>query len=151
MSPKAELVIDNQTRAEIETGMLEKALVSFAKAVALEEDFWVSCVLTDSDTMRKLNKKYRGMDKTTDVLSFPNENTLSVKPGELPFHFLGEIIIDINYISNNNDYTKIMDELLTVFVHGLCHLLHYDHLTFSQKQMMQNLEDKILQEFKAKG
>jgi len=81
----------------------------------------IEVILTTNDEIQKINKEYRNIDKPTDVLSFPLEN--------LPHMPLGSIIISIDMAK---EYAKIYkhsieDEIKLLFLHGLLHLLGYDH------------------------
>jgi probable rRNA maturation factor len=81
----------------------------------------VELIITDNEEIQKLNKEYRNTDKPTDVLSFPLEN--------IPFSPLGSIIISIDKAKEKaKELGHTVDEELTLlFVHGLLHLLGYDH------------------------
>ena len=81
----------------------------------------IEVILTTNDEIQKINKEHRNIDKPTDVLSFPLEN--------LPHAPLGSIIISVDMA---NEYAKlykhsIEDEIKLLFLHGLLHLLGYDH------------------------
>ena len=96
----------------------------------------IEVVLTTNDEIQKINKEYRNIDKATDVLSFPLEN--------LPNTPLGSIIISVDMA---NEYAKlykhsIEDEIKLLFLHGLLHLLGYDH-EIDGNQMRQKEEEII--------
>ena len=81
----------------------------------------IEVILTTNDEIQKINKEHRNIDKPTDVLSFPLEN--------LPHMPLGSIIISVDIAK---EYAKtykhpIEDEIKLLFLHGLLHLLGYDH------------------------
>ncbi len=83
----------------------------------------VELVLTDDTEIKELNKQYRNIDKATDVLSFPFE--------PMPMSPLGSIVISIDTadrISKAMGHT-FNDELQLLFIHGLLHLMGYDHET----------------------
>jgi probable rRNA maturation factor len=81
----------------------------------------VELILTDNSEIRQLNRKYRGIDKATDVLSFPLEET--------PFMPLGTIVISKDKVEEKAaEYGhSAEDELALLYLHGLLHLLGYDH------------------------
>ena len=96
----------------------------------------IEVILTTNDEIQKINKEYRNIDKPTDVLSFPLEN--------LPHAPLGSIIISVDMA---NEYAKlykhsIEDEIKLLFLHGLLHLLGYDH-EIDDNQMRQKEEEII--------
>ncbi|MDW8067090.1 MAG: rRNA maturation RNase YbeY, partial [Aquificaceae bacterium] len=82
----------------------------------------LSIYITDDDTIRELNRNYRGMDKATDVLSF----ILNEKVGE--YRLLGEIVISAdtaNRQAQESGYS-LEEEVKRLLVHGFVHLLGYD-------------------------
>ncbi|WP_024790380.1 rRNA maturation RNase YbeY [Lebetimonas sp. JH292] len=81
----------------------------------------IELILTDNNEIKALNKEYRKLDKPTDVLSFPLENI----PG-IP---LGSIVISIDKAKEGSvNFGHSVDEEITLlFIHGLLHLLGYDH------------------------
>lgn len=96
----------------------------------------ISLVFVDDKEMREMNCQFRKIDKTTDVLSFElQENT--------PEGYLfGELIISLPKASQDAKNFKISleDELIRLIVHGLTHLLGYDHATIQQEEAMQAIE-----------
>ena len=81
----------------------------------------VELILTDDKEIQELNKTYRHKDKPTDVLSFPLE--------DLPGMPLGSIIISVDTAKRGAQEFghSIDDEITLLFIHGLLHLLGYDH------------------------
>jgi len=81
----------------------------------------IEVILTTNDEIQKINKEHRNIDKPTDVLSFPLEN--------LPNTPLGSIIISVDMAKEYATLYKhsIEDEIKLLFLHGLLHLLGYDH------------------------
>lgn len=105
----------------------------------------VSIVLTNNVYSRKLNKHYRGKDKPTNVLSFAQMNDVSeMIPSPFPT-VLGDIVLNIEAIQN--EAKSFENHLKHLFVHGLLHLLGYDHETDEEADRMENLEIQILQNF----
>lgn len=106
------------------------------------------------EEIKNLNKEYRGIDKTTDVLSFPIfekeeleniacEKNIEKKIKELE---LGDIFICLDIVSIQSiEYnTGLKRELLYMITHGVCHLLGFDHIQEEEKIVMRALEEKIL-------
>ncbi|MDR2081828.1 MAG: rRNA maturation RNase YbeY [Campylobacteraceae bacterium] len=108
------LITENDTDYTVDTLLLEKIALSLSK-----KD--IECIFTDSENMRKLNLKVRRKDETTDVLSFPLEDLLSVP--------LGSIVINLELANNTARELNhtLNDECALLFIHGLLHLLGYDH------------------------
>ncbi|MBA3440606.1 MAG: rRNA maturation RNase YbeY [Pyrinomonadaceae bacterium] len=85
-------------------------------------------LFTSDRTMRKLNRDYRGKDCTTDVLSFPSEQTSFEKASE---KHLGDVVISVEQASRQAAEHRLeMDrEVAQLILHGLLHLCGYDHAT----------------------
>ena len=112
----------------------------------------MSLVITSPTEMKELNRRYRGANKTTDVLSFPNDSERAINPdAKSESLFLGEIIIDINYVYAQTETGNPQSDLQKVFIHGLLHLAGYDHLNSLQKKEMQELETRIIQFTRQEG
>jgi probable rRNA maturation factor len=99
----------------------------------------VELILTTDEEIQKLNKLHRQKDKPTDVLSFPLEN--------LPGMPLGSIVISIDTAKKGaNEYGhSIEDEIKLLFIHGLLHLLGYDHEVDNGE--MREKEKEIIEKF----
>ncbi|ABZ84998.1 conserved hypothetical protein [Heliomicrobium modesticaldum Ice1] len=115
------------------------------------EDTEISLVLTNDEKIRRLNAEYRNIDQPTDVLSFAMEEGLD---DEADFHFddptagkvLGDIIISVETAERQaQEYGHSLErEMGFLFVHGMLHLLGYDHCDEEQRSRMRALEEKIL-------
>lgn len=103
-----------------------------------------SIVFVDEDTIRDLNRKYRNIDKVTDVLSFAFEDNQKIEYNKM--RFLGEIYVCIPRMKNQaNEYGHSEErELGFLVVHGLLHLLGYDHMTKEDEKVMFGLQELIL-------
>jgi probable rRNA maturation factor len=102
----------------------------------------VSIVLTDDSAIRALNRVWRGIDKPTNVLSFP---AAGQKAGE-DARLLGDIIIAYETLEREcTDENRIfLHHLAHLAVHGFLHLIGYDHQTDRQAEEMEGLESKIM-------
>ena len=105
-----------------------------------------SIVFVDNDKIQELNKNYRGIDRITDVISFAFEDNAKIKYDDI--RFLGEIYICIpRMIEQAKEYGHSEErELAFLTVHGLLHLLGYDHQTKEEENVMFSLQEKILNE-----
>lgn len=109
-------------------------------------DVEISIVLTDDNTIRALNRDYRGKDKPTNVLSFASldgESALfphAVAP-------LGDVILAYETIEAEaaDGKKSVRDHVRHLVVHGVLHLLGYDHETETEAHIMESLETKILE------
>ena len=123
--------IDNKTSLEVNKQFLQKIVTSVTKKE-------IELVITSNDEIQKINKEYRNIDKPTDVLSFPYE--------EMPMSPLGSIVISQDFVISKSEelgHTQ-EDEFTLLFIHGLLHLLGYDH-EIDNGQMRQEEERLILQ------
>ncbi len=89
--------------------------------------------------MRALNRSYRGQDKATDILSF-----VKFVKEDLPFPeyenaVIGDIVIDINQVAKQKGTNTFAQELLIVFIHGMLHIMGYDHTKKIEKENMEEL------------
>jgi len=102
-------------------------------------------IFIDDEEMQKLNKEYRGIDRTTDVLSFAlNDN----KHIDAILNSLGDIFISIPKMKSQAvEYGHSEKrELSFLVVHGILHLLGYDHMNDSDEKIMFGLQKEILDE-----
>lgn len=103
-----------------------------------------SIVFIDDEGMHKMNKEYRGIDRTTDVLSFAFEDNETIK---LPIRMLGDIYVSIPKMKSQAvEYGHSEKRELSFLVcHGLLHLLGYDHTKSEEDEKIQfGLQDEIL-------
>ena len=107
------------------------------------QDAEVSITLTDDDEIHAMNKMYRNMDKPTNVLSFELGDDL----------LLGDIYISLDTVLREADDAKISvaEHTAHMVVHGMFHLLGYDHLTDSQARVMESKEIKVLKKLGIKN
>lgn len=94
--------------------------------------------------IRKLNKKFRKKDKETDVLSFPLYEKKYARKGNV---FLGDVLISLAYARRQakNNGVSLKQELLFLMIHGILHLLGYDHeKSLYEAKQMQKMEKQIL-------
>ena len=105
-----------------------------------------SIVFVDEEKIQELNKNYRGIDKVTDVISFAFEDNQLIVYNDI--RFLGEIFICIpRMIKQAEDYGHSeVRELAFLTVHGLLHLLGYDHMDKEDEEEMFALQEVILNE-----
>ena len=119
----------------------------------------VTVRLCGDDDIREINERYRGIDRSTDVLSFPAVSypagkTAGSCPGLLRAEyddescscFLGDIVIAVPHVfAQAEEYGHPpLREACYLLVHGLCHLMGYDHMNDEDKRKMRLLEERIL-------
>lgn len=108
------------------------------------KDSIFSIVFVDEHTIQDLNRKYRNIDKVTDVLSFAFEDNQEIDYNSV--RFLGEIYVCIPRMKSQAiEYGHTEErELGFLVVHGLLHLLGYDHMTKNEEKEMFELQELIL-------
>ena len=134
--------------------ILEEVALFGGKAILGNEDFEVTVTLTDGETIRQINNEHRGIDSETDVLSFP---LWDVRAGEQPFKnpetdciMLGDIIISLPRLKEQADEYGHSEkrEAAYLCIHGMLHLLGYDHMEEDEKAQMREKEEELLAQLK---
>ncbi len=105
-----------------------------------------SLLLSGNKEIKKLNKKFRNKDKSTDVLSFPfyKEKKLKIKIRSEKEIYLGDIIVNLSKIKYKNNKIKFYREFNRLWVHGLVHLFGHNHKKNKDFYLMQKVEKKYL-------
>ena len=132
------LNIENLTELSLPTELLEK----IANSLTSRE---IDLTLCYNSTIQAYNKEYRQKNQPTDVLSFPIESDIIVSD-EIPMP-LGSIVISVDYVVQKAEELKHSsdDELALLFIHGLLHILGYDH-EIDQGEMRKK-EAKLIAKF----
>ena len=125
---------------------LSKKLKKISKIVKFfkGKNITFTILLTSSLNMKKLNKKFRNRNKSTDVLSFPffpPNNLMLIRQKKI---YIGDIAVSydiINFRSKKNNFLLEFDK---VWVHGLLHLIGYDHIRNRDYYKMKKIEKRIL-------
>ena len=101
-------------------------------------------LLTNSIKMKKLNKKFRKLNKATDVLSFPYFLPKNLKLFKNKEIYIGDIAISYEIINSRSKKNNFHLEFDKVWIHGLLHLIGYDHVKNKDYFKMVNFEKRIL-------
>lgn len=115
------------------------------------EMFYVNVILTTPEYIRKLNKQYRGIDKETDVLSFPMFEKVELINIDLRGQeVLGDIVISMERVKEQaEEYGHSKErELAYMLVHGFYHLMGEDHMEEEEKRRMRTKEEVVLKALK---
>ena len=123
------------------TAIIEQAL----KTLGIEDDVEVSCVLVDDERIHEINREYRHIDRSTDVISFAMEDNDQFYVEGMP-RTLGDIFISVDHAKKQaEEYGhSLRREMCFLFTHGILHLLGYDHMTDEQEKEMFGLQEEIL-------
>lgn len=112
-----------------------------------DKNLYVNIILTTAEEIKKINKKYRNINKETDVLSFPmfeKEELKKINYGHM--ETLGDIIISVEQVKKQaKEYGHgFQREFSYMIIHGFYHLLGFDHIEKQDKKIMREREEKIL-------
>lgn len=123
--------------------LLEINKIVFEK-LKLKDLVIFECSIVDLNQIQKINLKYRKMNKPTDVISF------AFWDGQIKTPLLGEMFICYQKIQEqaNNYNHSFKRELCFLYIHGLLHLLGYDHLIEGEEKIMFSLQEEILNSLK---
>ncbi len=125
--------IDNQSDLNIPIDICEKISTELT-------DGDIDLLVTDDSHIQEINAEYRHIDKATDVLSFPFEHS--------PMAPLGSIVISSDHVKKIAAELQhsAEEEFCLLFIHGMLHLLGYDHETDNGE--MRNKEQELIEKFK---
>lgn len=127
--------------------LIKKILKNVCKELKIKSKHVVSYIFVDLNNIHDINKEYRQIDRPTDVISFAYIDSSENK--ELPYE-LGDVFICVEkIIEQANEYGhSVTRECAFLVVHGILHLLGYDHLEKEDEEVMFSLQDKILENLK---
>ena len=127
---------------------VEKRIINLNKEFKLYKKNKIYCtlLLSGDAEIKRLNKKFRKKNKTTDVLSFPfyEKSKLKNKFKNEKEVYLGDIIINLSKIKNKKNKKKFILEFNKLWVHGLVHLFGYNHIKIKEFKKMKKIEKKFL-------
>ena len=152
------ILIKNFTRNKFDRKYLDKVAERTLRVIEIKKSVEISLVIAGEKRIRLLNKKFRGINKTTDVLSFGNEEAENKKaenrfgksakfinpPGDVLY--LGEIFICYPQAEKQAKQKNhsIKQEMAILLIHGILHLAGFDHKEEYEKSEMKIIETKVL-------
>ena len=137
--------IFNKTEEKIDKSFVRKVVKHTLKKMEAEKSE-VNIIFVGLEEIHKINKTYRNVDRPTDVISFALEDTEDVTVYEE--RVLGDIYICLDKVheqAKEYGHTEIR-EMAFLIVHGLLHLLGYDHMIKEEEKIMFGLQEEILNE-----
>ncbi|CCY27511.1 MAG: rRNA maturation RNase YbeY [Candidatus Faecisoma sp.] len=136
----------NTTNVMIEELEKVNELISYAVKREKLENAIFNVIIVDNNKIHELNKEYRGIDRVTDVISFALEDFHDI---DLEIRMLGDIYISYEKAKEQADYYghSYLRELSFLTIHGLLHLLGYDHMKKEDEEIMFKKQEVILNEF----
>ncbi|NLN14922.1 MAG: rRNA maturation RNase YbeY [Tissierellia bacterium] len=138
-----EVYIDNRQPIQIDD-KIEEIIKRVVKESLLVEglglDYEVSVSLVDNEEIQQLNREYRGVDRPTDVLSFPLEDEFGLLP------ILGDIVISIEKAKEQaEEFNHSLErEIAYLTAHSMLHLMGYDHMEEEEKKAMRSKEKEVM-------
>ena len=111
-----------------------------------KKKIYCTLLLSGASEIKKLNKKFRRINKSTDILSFPfyEKNDFRKKLKTEKEIYLGDIIINLNMIILKKNKLNFVNEFNKLWIHGLTHLFGYDHKKNKDFKVMMQFEKKLL-------
>ena len=149
-----EIILSNlPEELEVETALSETVVEAINKVSQIYglENAEVSVTLTDNPHIHEINREYRKVDRPTDVISFALNENEGEEPeieGEIPVNMLGDIIISVERAKEQaQDYGhSTRREIAFLTVHGMLHLLGYDHIEEQDRIEMRKEEDFVMEQ-----
>jgi probable rRNA maturation factor len=151
---EVDVQVDDRFAGAVDAGLIERVVATALTAEAVDQPVEVSVLVTDDAALHRLNRDYRGLDAPTDVLSFADESDGDdqphpsfVRPPDAP-RYLGDIAISYErVVAQAAEYGHSPErELAFLTVHGILHLLGYDHeLSEAAAAAMRSREKAVME------
>jgi len=135
-------------RAEVDEGNLHSVAAEVLSQEGVEEEAELSLIITDDEAVRELNRRFRGVDAPTDVLAFGMEaEEPFVSAPESP-PYLGDVVISYQRALAQAEELghAVAEELKLLVIHGILHLLGYDHQEETAARKMREKEECVLRQ-----
>jgi probable rRNA maturation factor len=104
----------------------------------------ITLLVTGDAEIRELNRRYRKIDRATDVLSFHQQELAGEDDPAGDGVFLGDLVISVETARRRAGGKRLAGELARITVHGLCHLFGHDHRRPAEAKAMRELENRLL-------
>ena len=155
MLEEIEIFVEERFRELLDEGSVRRIAQTVLKAEGLAAPYEVSLVFTDSGTVQRLNRDYRDIDEPTDVLAFcmlpeqEADSSFALPPDGVTR--LGEVIVSYpQAVEQAKDHRHSPEkELALLIIHGILHLLGWDHEQPEKEGRMREREKKLLDEWLA--
>ena len=139
--------IINETEEEIKEIKDIEDFLKFAIKKLKLKNVVFDIIIVDNERIKELNRDYRGIDNYTDVISFALEDYADIKT---EVRLLGDIYISLPKIKEQSESYGhgFLREFAFLSIHGLLHLLGYDHMNPEDEKKMFSLQEELLNEYK---
>ena len=148
--------IDVVSESNLWTGKIKKPDFFFNSLVRafpkkyrfIKKKISLTILLSNNKNIKKLNKKFRNKNKSTDILSFPFEKKLNIKKSP----YIGDIVVSYEFMNKPKALSALefKSKVTKIFIHGFLHLLGYDHIKLKDFKAMFTEEKKIYQTIERK-
>jgi probable rRNA maturation factor len=137
-----DIEIQDNVKSQVDPSLLKEAARITLEHQRISPDISLTLVISDDDHLQQLNQKFNDIDEPTDVLSFSANH---VDP-DMDAPYLGDVIISFPraHEQANKIGHSVESELQLLIVHGVLHLLGYDHSTAEEKAIMWAAQSEIL-------
>jgi probable rRNA maturation factor len=145
--------VDHEFRASVDRRQAERTIRQILRDEGVTSPYEVSLVVTDSETVQRLNRDYRGIDEPTDVLAF---HMLPQKGSDSSFTLppdgvirLGEVVVSYPQAAAQAKEQRHSpeEELALLVIHGILHLMGYDHEGPEEEHKMRKREKELLERY----
>jgi probable rRNA maturation factor len=148
---ETDIQIDEQFQNDVDATLIEQAVAAALAAEGVAGAIEVSVLITNDATLHRLNRDYRNVDAPTDVLSFADDEESDaapatfVRPPDVP-RYLGDLAISYErVIAQADEYGHSRArELAFLTVHGILHLLGYDHERGAEEQAAMRAREEVI-------
>ena len=108
----------------------------------------LTILLSNNKNIKRLNKKFRNKNKSTDILSFPSEKKINIKKSS----YIGDIIVSYEFMNHPRTLSALefKNKVTKIFIHGFLHLLGYEHIKLKDFKKMLIEEEKIYKTIETK-
>ncbi|MFP4394022.1 MAG: rRNA maturation RNase YbeY [Anaerolineales bacterium] len=138
-----------EKKAQIPTQPIREAALSTLAYANIAEPCEAAIVISDDATLHDLNRRFRGVDRPTDVIAFTNDprGPFGMGAPGMP-RYLGDIVISVERAAVQAEEAggSLTEELQLLTVHGMLHLLGYDHATLAEKTQMWTAQAAVLEQ-----
>lgn len=141
-----QIQIADRFEADVDARSIRRVAAEVLSQERVEEETALSLIITDDETIRELNRRFRDVDTPTDVLAFGrgDEDSFVMAPESSPY--LGDVVISYERAVAQAEELghSVAEELKLLIVHGILHLLGYDHEEEAAARKMREREEQLL-------
>ncbi len=148
------LLINNETDLNYDfQSVFDESIKITFDTLKVSKDYDLSVSFINDTTIKTMNRDYRNIDKATDVISFAMLDSLDEVNHDESGLDLGDIFISVETAAKQakNLNQSLNREILFLFIHGLLHLLGYDHHNLEEEAAMFSLQEEIIDEITKKN